>query len=570
MNSISKIMLTTLLAASVAGCGGSLDKEPKAALSEEQVTTPSNLDALVIATYSWLGNDHYTAPMYLWPTGNLRAGDAHKGGGGAGDIFAYHALSLYTPLIADGSTYPPDMVDLFNKKWVRNYTGISRANTALSVLSGVDESVFPEKLIREGELKVLRGIWYFDLKIHHKWIPYVDETMTADEVKALSNRDLTDQELWDKIAADFRSAAEVLPATQDQVGRINKFVAKAYLAKTLLYQAYEQNDQHQVINIDEQKLEEVVALVNEIEASQQYALLDDYGKNFLHAYENNVEAVFSIQRSHDDGSPDGRGSWATALNTPLAGGYGCCGFHVPTENFVNAFKTDANGLPLFDTFNDANYMMSADAIDPRLDHTVAMEGKPFMYDEDLMIVDADQWARDPATYGNNISMKELEHPDCECRMENGPFTVFSLNTPLIRYSDVLLWKAEALIELNRGDEALPIINSIRSRAANSMGMLDNGSIYNIGTYVAFADQAEARRALRWERRLELGLEGHRFFDLVRWGVAKETIDEYLSIEKTRRPYLQDASFVAGKHEYLPIPQAQINLSGGLYVQNPGY
>ena len=168
-------------------------------------------------------------------------------------------------------------------------------------------------------------------------------------------------------------------------------------------------------------------------------------------------------------------------------------------------------------------------------------------------------------------MKELVHPDCPCRAANGPFTISSMNTVLIRYADVLLWKAEALIELGRQMEALPIINQIRQRAANSTGRLNNASIYNISQYDGSNwTQEYARQALRLERRLELGLEGWRFFDLVRWGVAKETIDAYLAVEKTRKEYLKDAIFEQGHHEYMPIPQQQINISGGLYQQLPGY
>ena len=167
-------------------------------------------------------------------------------------------------------------------------------------------------------------------------------------------------------------------------------------------------------------------------------------------------------------------------------------------------------------------------------------------------------------------MKDLEHPECDCRGENGPFPIFSLNTVLIRYADVLLWKAEALIELDRWAEATPIINRLRERAAGSTERLNGASLYRIGTYDTFDSKAEARQALRWERRVELGLEGHRFFDLVRWGIAKETIDEYLLTERGRKPYLEDAAFTKNKHEYLPIPNQQINLSGGIYEQNPGY
>ncbi|MBB1334643.1 MULTISPECIES: RagB/SusD family nutrient uptake outer membrane protein [unclassified Pseudoalteromonas] len=569
MNKIKTLFTAATLALSLASCGGSdLDVAPSGVLTEEQVSNSENVDALIIAAYSYLGNDHYTAPNFLWPTGNLRAGDAHKGGNGPGDIFAYHALSLYQPIVPDMESFPPDLIDLNNKKWVRNYTGISRANSALAVIANAPDAI-ENSAAKQSELRFIRSIFYFDLKIHHKHIPWIDETMTQDQILSATNRELSDQELWDKIAADFEFAANNLPQTQEDVGRASALSAKAYLAKTLLYQAYEQNELHQVININKDKLVKVVALVDEIEEAGVYGLFDDYANNFLFESENGKESVFAIQRSLNDGSPDGRGSWPSALNAPMAGGFGCCGFHVPTDNFVNAFKTDQQGLPLFGSFNDFNYDMTTDSVDPRLDHTVAMEGKPFKYDETL-IHGGDSWARAPGIYGNFTAMKDLEHPDCSCRGENGPFPIFSLNTPLIRYSDVLLWKAEALIELDRYDEALPIINRIRERAKQSTDKLNNASIYNIGLYTSFDSKEQARAALRFERRLELGLEGHRFFDLVRWGIAKETIDSYLAIEAVRKPYLVDAIFTKGKHEYLPIPNQQMILSGGSYTQNPGY
>lgn len=569
MNKIKTVFAATALALSVASCGGSdLDVAPSGVLTQEQVSNSENIDALIIAAYSYLGNDHYTAPNFLWPTGNLRAGDAHKGGNGPGDIFAYHALSLYQPLVPDMESFPPDLIDLNNKKWTRNYTGISRANAALAVIANAATEI-EDSAAKQAELRFIRSIFYFDLKIHHKHIPWIDENMSQDEILTATNREYTDQELWGKIAADFDFAANNLPNTQADVGRASALSAKAYLAKTLLYQAYEQNEQHQVVNINKDKLAKIVTLVDEIEQAGVYDLFDDYADNFLFESENGKESVFAIQRSLNDGSPDGRGSWPSALNAPMAGGFGCCGFHVPTENFVNAFKTNQQGLPQFETYNDFNYDMTSDSVDPRLDHTVAMEGKPFKYDETL-IHGGDSWARAPGIYGNFTAMKDLEHPDCSCRGENGPFPIFSLNTPLIRYSDVLLWKAEALIELDRYDEALPVINRIRSRAQQSTGKLNDASIYNIGLYTEFEDKEQARQALRFERRLELGLEGHRFFDLVRWGVAKETIDSYLSVEAVRKPYLVDAIFTQGKHEYLPIPNQQMILSGGSYTQNPNY
>ncbi len=560
------IAITMLL---FGGACADLDTTPQGILSEDQVKNPENIEGLVISAYSALGNDHYTAPHFFWPTGNLRAGDAHKGGDGSGDIFAYHALSVYQPLIADMSSFPPDRQDLNNKMWVRLYGAISRTNTALAVLNEMNESEYELLKTRQGEMRFLRGVFYFFLKIHYKRVPFIDETITTEQALKVSNVALTDQELWTKIADDFRFAKDNLPETQSEVGRANKFSAAAFLAKVLLYQAYEQDDQHAVVDIHEEMLEEVVALIDEVIASGNYGLEDDFAKNFLYEFDNGKESIFAIQRSQEDGSPDGRGSWPTALNNPHGGTWGCCGFHVPTQNFVNAFKTDADGLPMFGTFNDSDLIPAVDPVDPRLDHTVAMDGKPWKYDAGYKYNAA--WARAAAVYGTYASMKENERSNCACEIENGPFKVTSKNTVLIRYADMLLWKAEALIELGRHAEALPIINEIRTRAKNSVARLNNASTYRIDTYDGTGwTQEYARQALRWERRLELGLEGHRFFDLVRWGVAKETIDEYLAVEKTKRTYLADAAFTKGKHEYMPIPEAQVVLSGRLYVQNNGY
>ncbi|MEQ8474075.1 MAG: RagB/SusD family nutrient uptake outer membrane protein [Marinoscillum sp.] len=552
----------------IAGCNDFLEVEPQATLSESQVATAENVDKLVIAAYSSMGNDHYVAPNLLWPTGNLRAGDAHKGGNGAADIFGYHVLSVFEPIIADMSSLPPDLLDLFNIRWTRDFIGISRANSALKVLNNVTLDEVPLRDQRIGEMRFLRAFFYFDAKIHWKRVPFIDEF--TEDPTTVSNVDLTDQELWTKIADDLAYAAEVLPETQDQIGRINKFAAKAFLAKVKLYQAYEQSEvDHSVIEIHQDMLEEVVTLCDDVINSGQYSLNPDYAMNFLNEFEFNNEVIFAIQRSIDDGSPDGKGSWPTALNYPQDPEWGCCGFHVPTQNFVNAFKTDASGLPQFDTYNNSVYDVSTDAVDPRLDHTVSMEGKPFKYDPSF-VHPGDAWARNPGTYGNNVSMKELDEPDCECRAANGPFTISSRNSTIIRYADLLLWKAEALIELNRVSEALPIINDIRARAASSAGRLSGASIYNIGQYASLGSQEEAREKLRWERRLELGLEGWRFFDLVRWGIAKETLDAYQAVEVTRTPYLIDYEFTAGKHEYMPIPQQQVISSGFLYEQNPKY
>ena len=183
------------------------------------------------------------------------------------------------------------------------------------------------------------------------------------------------------------------------------------------------------------------------------------------------------------------------------------------------------------------------------------------------------WARDPGVYGYFGNMKEQQAPDCSCYVKEGPFVGTSKNIDFIRYADVLLFKAEALIQMGQVDPGVTIINQIRTRAAAStQRQLDAGAtdVYNVGTYPMGLSQEEALKALVFERRLEFGMEGPRFFDLVRWGVAEQVLNGYLAVEKTRKDFLTNAQFTAGRDEYYPIPQREIDFTGGLYDQNPGY
>ncbi|SNR34101.1 RagB/SusD family nutrient uptake outer membrane protein [Hymenobacter mucosus] len=568
----SSVLALSLLAVSV-GCNDQkfLDVQPTGALTDEQLNTVANVEKQVIATYSQLGNDVYRAPYTsMWPYGNVRGGDAYKGGNGTADVDAFHFYETFTFNRVDvGNT---------DELWFLIYIGISRANDALRRLDAIDAAAMPSKKVRQGEVRFLRGHFYFLLKELFKRVPYIDETVPTAQYAEVSNVALSNDELWTKIADDFRFAVANLPETQPETGRANKSAAQAYLAKTLLYQAYVQNDAHAVTSVDQAKLQEVVTLTDQVIASGKYSLHPDFATNFLTVGDNGPESVFAIQFSRNDGTPKGRTDRGNQLNYPMNPDYGCCGFHQPSQNLVNSFKTDAQGLPLFTTFNNSDLAKPADfqtnTVDPRLDHTVGIPSHPYKYAPTFIFETS--WLRDQNTYGVYMSMKENVLPSDPSFQKTPPFMSSSKNWTLIRYADVLLWKAEALIELNRAPEALPIINQIRRRAQNSTAKLKTAtgttiSNYNIGLYpMAAWNQQYAREALRFERRLEFAMEGYRFFDLVRWGIAANYLNTYFDREKTKRQYLQTARFTAGRDEYLPIPLNQINFSKGLYKQNPGW
>lgn len=574
MKTFKYITLAAALLLPLAACDSFLDESPKASADSDDLNTPDNIEKMVIAAYSALGNDNYQRGMNApWPYGDLRSGDAYKGGAGPGDVGDFNTFETFV--------YMRDDVNYLDLKWYAEYIAIARANDALARINQVGTDEYPKKKIREAEMRFLRAHYYFELKVLFKQIPWVDENDRQEDYINISNVEYTDRQLWDMIVAEFRFAAENLPDTNDDLARANKGMAQAYLAKALLYAAYEQDEKHNVIQIDKSKLEEVVTLCKALES--KYSLAPDFADNFLCETENGPESIFAVQFSHNDGSLRGRLDWGAMLNYPMNPEYGCCGFHQPTQNMVNAFQTDENGLPAFDTFNTRNIETADDVlatnVDPRLMHTVAIPGAPYKYNPEFIFEVS--WTREPSTYGNFMSMKETVLPDCPCFAYATPFMSSSKNRDIIRFDDVLLWEAEALIELGRPSEALPLINAIRERAAKSTARLvdvqgDPTGKFNVAAYQPGVNcpawtQDFARKALQWERRLEFSQEGFRFFDLVRWGIAAETINEYLAVEKTRRgSYLSEAKFTKNRDEYFPIPKNQINFSKKLYKQNYGW
>lgn len=549
-------------------CKKQLDYTPTGVLSSTDLTTTEAAEGLVTAAYAGIGNGDMIGPIYSnWVYGSVRSDDAYKGGGGTGDVGEVDALEHY-------NLVTPSMGAFVSRTWQNLFKSISRANVALRAVNAFSDAAYPQKKTRIAELRFLRAHSYFTMKLLYKNIPIFDETATEADILKTKN-DLSNEDSWNKIAADFQYAIDNLPPTQPQIARANKHAAQAYLAKLRLFQAYQQNATHQVTSINTSRLQEVVTLTQAVIASGKYSLSADIADNFLPETENGPESVFAIQFTINDGTTSGRLNYEDGLNYPHgAPQYGCCGFHAGSQNLVNAHTTDANGLPNFSTFNNGIADLSTATVDTRLDHTVGIDGHVYKYDNSKLF--SNSWVRDPGVYGNFHTMRNQQLASSSSYFKNGPFMGVAKNYDIIRYDDVLLMQAEAYIELGQQDKALPIINEIRNRAAASTGRLKkaNGtfaSIYNVKPYPAIGwTQAFARQALQWERRLEFATEGHRFFDLVRWGIAAQVLNQYIAVEKTRRPFLATALFTAGRDEYLPIPQSEITFTNGLYKQNPGY
>lgn len=565
MKKTIKIFFISLLTLQLQSCV----KDSDLNVSEYNTISEENVDPekLVIAAYSALDYRYNTGDFRdLWPfdhapsnwgTCDIRSGDAYKGGGGTGDNpgGGMHQLETHTIFSSSENCY---------NLWRSIYFGLKRVDLALRSINKKTEAEFPNKNIRIGELKVLRAHFYFEAMKNFGSIVWYDENTAAADLNKIPNT-FDASFIWSKIEGDLNDAISRLPDTQSDLGRANKMVAKAFLCKAQMFQ---------------KKWDVALQNANDVINSGHYHLVDNIERLYSDPGYGNSENIFAIQFSINDGSQYGNLNFGDLLNAPAGNSstqpyFNGDDFHKPSQNLVNAFKVGSNGLPLFDNFNDSD-LTSTDQVDPRLDHAIGRPG--ITWKTWTVTPQQNSWSRDIATYGLFVRKKNIIYPSSSGSASNPagfPWAQGNLDFPIIKYSDLLLWKAEALIELGQVPAGVTVINEIRTRAKNTPYVKDfnnpsqNAANYLINNYPLSLSQDIAKKALRMERRLELANEGHRFFDLVRWGITQQYITDYIQGEKSKRTYLNGASFQEFKN-YLPIPQVEIDASSGVYKQRAGY
>ncbi|EIA08581.1 RagB/SusD family nutrient uptake outer membrane protein [Flavobacterium frigoris] len=547
-----KIVFLLAFSLQISSCSNDfLEEVTYGEVDPSEMTKPANVERAIISVYSVLNgqidgaSNAYNSPDSNFSFGDITSDDSYKGGGGTGDQNNIHQMEIYN----ENAT----TVDI-ERKWMALYEGVKRSNEAMRLLNASPDFEASLKVKRMAELRFLRGHFYFELKKIYNHIPYIDETATTVADYAKSNTTFSSDEIWTKIETDFQEAYANLPETQSELGRPTKIAAKAYLAKCYLF---------------ESKWQLAYDATTEI-MSSNYGLLTDFQQVFLPENDNNKEIIFAVQHSVNDGQPSNyNGSIGDRLTAPGGPFYSQYGFHRPSQNLVNAFKTDASGLPVENNIN----VVASDNVDPRLDITVGRPGIPY---KDLGILYQDTWARDLATYGEFSPKKRIVSAKSAYYVKVWPY-VNALNYYIIRYAEVVLWRAEAAVEIGKLEEARILVNQIRNRAANTafVKTLDgsaNAANYTIAPYTTvWTSKVVAKTAVHLETRLETAMEGHRFFNLVRWGEADTVLNAYLLIEKARRTHLTNAVFIKGKNEYFPIPQRYIDgLPIGMVTQNNGY
>ncbi len=565
-----------LMMVSIACKDSFLEVKPTGAIAVEQLSTKKGIEGALIASYSALsGTGIRMVHPWNWVWGSIRGGDANKGTD-PGDFSDINPIQTFQYQSTQG---------VINDNYRGLYEIVARANNVLRLIKTAASDVTADDKTRiTAEAKFLRAHAYFSLKRNFNNTPYVDETSDyGTGIEKVKN----DQELWPKIEADMKAAYDNLPGTQGAVGRANKWAAAAYLGKIYLYQ---------------KKYAEAKTLFDAVIANgvttggKKYALVANYADLYKASNDNNAESIFALQQAANTGSvnnANGDGDLNYPYNTGPNGPGNCCGFFQPSFELVNSFRTDANGLPLLDgsyntganqvktdmgVLSSAAFTPDAGNLDPRLDHSVGRRGIPFLDWQDHPGAD---WIRNQPN-GGPYSPKKYTYykSDKGSLQDNSSWTpgYTALNYTIIRLADVLLMAAECEVAVGTLAKAQEYVNMVRRRAANPATFVVRDTApaakYVISEYkTPWTDKTAALTAVMFERKLELSGEGHRFYDLVRWGVDMTVINAYLTYETGagRLPGTLGGSKYEAKHAILPIPQGQIDLVGpDILKQNPGY
>jgi hypothetical protein len=545
-----------------------LDVNPVGVLDEATLSSAKGVDKLLIASYAMLdGHDGGLNLGGEWGSsgsnflyGGIAGGDANKGSDPGDQGPNMTPIQRHEATSTNGA---------LNDRWKALYEGIKRTNVVLQVLGKVKEIDDPTRKNLEGQARFLRGWFHFQARILWNKVPFIDEKKDADLASGAIAGVANDKEIFPEILADLKYAWDNLPERQNAVGKTNKWIAGAVYGKVLLFAKDYANARTVLSSV-------VASGTNSL--GEKFGLLANYDDNFNVAFDNNRESVFVFQASSKDNAGARNANWGDLLNLP-ATGPSSAGFFCPTYWFTNSFKTDDNGLPVanpqnnvvLDPAGQAGLTQYSGNVDTRLDWTIGRNQVPY-HDWGTYLT---SWQRDVSAgpFGaKKTCIRQSQVGETHDANMWFPAGGVALNLNLMRFSEVILLLAEAEIEAGSLNTAFTLINQIRNRAANSRKVAIPAAVgvAKVAPYASvFASKDEATKALRLERQLELGMEGHRFFDLVRWGVAATELNAYFSYESAL-PYQvllkPKPTFDAAKNNYFPIPQQQIDLSNGFIKQ----
>lgn len=544
------------------------DIKPKGEASIETFSSKQGVKALLIGAYAVVdgtvnasNSGVGASSVSNWMFGSVVGADAYKGSEVNGEPDANPIEGFYA-----NATNP-----YLQARWTNYYDGITRANDVLKVIPLALDMTDEERKQAEAQARFLRAHFYFELTIVFGKIPYIDEnTKNPTEVA-------NDHVVWPEMETDMKFAVDNLPGRWSDKGRVTQWAAKMYLARIYMFQ---------------QKFADAKPLLEDVYINGGFSLAPSYEMNYMIENNNNTESIWEIQYAVNDGarmsSNAGNGDGWNYPNA-VAGLGTCCGGFQPSHHLVSLFKVNTEGLPFINnTYSPDDILPYSPTganvsytgpVDPRLDWAVGRPGVPYL---DWGIHKGNAWNLDPVYSGPYINKKTMFK-----KSEKGVFSntvgwrsgLNANNFRKFRLSHVILWLAECDAEAGLLHDATLLVNQVRNRAKKSnVVRFDDGTPaanYVVEPYTDdFPSKDYALKAIRYEDALEFSMEGLRFFDLNRWGIAASEINNYLSVESTVIPHLKGRVFTSGQNEVWPIPQREIDLSvkdgKSVLTQNPGY
>ena len=551
----------------LSSCGeGFLYKDPQGSINQAALMNQTGIDLLTTSAYANITENGWGATPFNWTFGGMYGGDANKGSDG-NDQSVLNTMETYSVLSTNG---------YIGEKYAWVYKGAKRVNIALQTLEQTENLPEAFKKSRNGELHFLRAMFYFEgIKVFGPFLPWVDETNTENDPKIHN-----DVDIYPKVLADIDIAITNLPGKQDLAGRANLWAAKALKAKILMHKGD--------LATAEPILKDVID--NGMTANgKKYGLEDDMNANFDSFRDNGKESIFAAQFSADRDN----GNTGLSLCYPHGGAGspgGCCGFYQPSNELANSFKVGPDGLPLLDNsyrnkpyVTERNTSSEKDAplsvnnnmpVDPRIDFAIGRFGVPYK-DWGLPL---NNWVRDVANGGfympkkHVYTKKEQDAGLADGGLSSGWAPGSAINLQYLSLRDMILLYAECLANKNDLTGAMTQVNQIRKRAALPVNIVKLGdgtpaTNYLIKeyptTHAAFTDKDMCIKAIRMERKLELAMEGQRWFDLSRWGgqyMNKELAD-YVHFEAQFLAKFATASVLPAAKTMFPLPDGQVQTMG---------
>jgi hypothetical protein len=580
MKKISNIIQIVLIAAGMllpSACDDFLTKEPPGVAAGTALESDQGVESLLIGAYAVLrGDGRFGGAMATdWTYGSGASDDCYKGSE-SGDQTNYNDVERYEVMPTN---------DYMRERWRDCYNGVARSNQVLVFLKtaqGGNSPFTAERALQvEGEAKYLRAWYHFQANKIFKNIPYIK---TPEELGNTLPEEVPNKDAgWDEIESDLQFAIEHLPEAFDgQPGRATKYAAMAVKAHAHMHQ---------------NEFDQAKPLLDQI-LNGPFDLVDNFFDNYDERTENNKESIFEIQCSASSVNKTSLPMAGTVMHQTGGAAAIGWGFFQPSQCLVDAFQVTDDGLPILDisvrpTFkndmgvdSDQEFQPSDQPVDLRLDWTVSRRSIDFL---GWGICPGRSWIRTQDNGGPYMTKKYM-HFQASQASQNGSGFDNNRNYRMYRLAHIILWRAECAVEEGDLEGARQLVNRIRERVKTStpvMGLCKttkfDGSALDVdweqpaanyktepypAGHSAFSSKEKAREAVRLEIRLEFATEGQRFFDLRRWGIDVEVLNDYIERDSKFRNFMRGAEYTV-KKRYWPIPQAQLDIQPVL-TQDPDY